>query len=341
MKLGLCVIGCGNFARTFAASIGPLLGELELYFASRDMTRAKEYATRFNGADAFGSYEAAAADPRVDALYICTPHHLHLEHARLAARSSKHILLEKPIAHTLEAARAIAAEAESAGVTLMVAENYRFLSAVRKAKQLIAEGRLGRVRLIQIQEQYPFEPSGWRNQAELNGGGVFIDGGIHKASVLTFLAGRPNQVYGMALLPGRPGLEAEDGIVVVTRADDGVTGIINHSWAVAPATPRPWVSISGTKCSIYFELGRPWLKVMDGVSEEILELDDDYGGLVPMVREFRQSILEKRAPAMTGADGIDDLALVLKAYESIESGLPLPLLAQEGDLEQETNPNRQ
>lgn len=319
------MIGCGDFAWTFAGSLSGLPGELDLYFASRDLGRARAYTTHFNGVDAFGSYEAAAADPRVEAFYICTPHYLHLEHARLAARSGKDILLEKPIAHTLEDAEAIVAETRAAGVTLMIAENYRFLSAVRKAKQLVDEGRLGRIRLIQLQELYPFQPAGWRNQAELNGGGVFIDGGIHKASLLTHLTGYPSQVYGMPLIPARSDLEAEDGIVVVTRSADGVAGIINHSWSAAPATPRPWVSVLGTECTIYFELGPPWLKVMDGVSEETLELDDDHRGLVPMVQEFQRSILEGREPSMTGADGIDDLAFVLKAYESMQLGVPLPI----------------
>ena len=59
-----------------------------LCFASRDVSRAKSYATQFNGVDAFGSYEAAAPDSRIEALYICTPHHLHLKHARIAARSN-------------------------------------------------------------------------------------------------------------------------------------------------------------------------------------------------------------------------------------------------------------
>lgn len=302
-----------------------LRDEIDLYFASRDLGRARQYSAQFNGVDAFGSYESAAADPRVDALYICTPHHLHLEHATLAARWGKHILVEKPIAGTLADARAIVAQAETAGVTLMVAENYRFLSSVRKAKELVDDGRLGQIRLIQLQEQYPFEPSGWRNRADLNGGGVFIDGGIHKASVLAYLAGRPNQVYAMQLLPGQPGLEAEDGIVVMTRSHQGVVGIINHSWSAGPVTARPWVSISGTQGTLNFELGNPWLKVIDGTSEEAIELAGDSRGLVPMVQEFRQSILEAREPSMTGAEGMDDLALVLKAYESMELGVPVPL----------------
>ena len=325
MSFGLCVVGCGSFAATFAETVSGLRGEIDLYFASRDAGRAREFAEAFNGVDAFGNYEAGASDPRVDALYICTPHHLHLEHVALAAAWGKHVLVEKPIAGTLADAREIVRIAEAAGVTLMVAENYRFLSSVRKAKELVEQGRVGQVRLIQLQEQYPFEPSGWRNNAVLNGGGVLIDGGIHKASVLAYLAGRPSQVYSQGVPPGLEGLDAEDGVVLMTRSKDGVTGIINHSWSIAPTTPRPWVSVLGTESSLYFEMGRPWLRVMDGGREEVLELPDEVRGLAPMVREFRASIMEGREPAMTGEEAIADLTLVLRAYESVESGLPVSL----------------
>ena len=68
---------------------------VRLAFGSRELARAEQYRRRFGGFAAFGSYEAAAADPRVDALVICTPHHLHEAHARLAAGHGKAILLEK------------------------------------------------------------------------------------------------------------------------------------------------------------------------------------------------------------------------------------------------------
>ena len=137
MKLGLCVIGCGEFARTFAESVAVARNQVELYFASRDYARAKDYSDEFDGAGAFGSYEDAAEDPRIEALYICTPHHLHLEHAQLAARAKKHILLEKPIARTIDEARAIISAADDARVKLMIAESYRFRAPVQEAKWTI------------------------------------------------------------------------------------------------------------------------------------------------------------------------------------------------------------
>ncbi len=302
-----------------------LSGEVDLYFASRDLGRAEEYAARFNGIDAFGSYEEAVADPRVEAVYVCTPHHLHREHASLAFRAGKHVLVEKPIAGTLADAEAMIREAESAGVTFMVAENYRFLPPLQEAKRLIEQGRVGQLRLVQLQEQYPFRPAGWRSRADLNGGGVLIDGGIHKLSAVAYLVGQPTEVYAREVLPGQPGLEAEDGVIVITRDANGVVGLINHSWSVVPPRPHSWVSISGTDASLYFEPGRPWLRITEADSETTIDLADYGNGLVPMVREFRQSILDGREPTMTGRDGLFDLSLVLAAYESMEKGLPVSL----------------
>src|SRR5262245_9120368 len=83
--LGLCVVGCGRFATFHARAARRLGGAARLAFASRDLARAEAYRRRFGGFAAFGSYEVAMADPRVDAVLICTPHHLHEAHARLAA----------------------------------------------------------------------------------------------------------------------------------------------------------------------------------------------------------------------------------------------------------------
>ena len=323
MALGLCVLGCGSFAATFARSIAELRGEVDLYFASRDLHRARDYADRFGGAGAFGDYAEAAADPRVDAVYVCTPHHLHREHVALAVGAGKHVLVEKPIAGTLADAQEIVRLSQTAGVSVMVAENFRFLPAVAESKRLVDEGRLGQVRLIQLHEQYPFKAAGWRSRSELNGGGVLIDGGIHKLSAVSYLTGQPNQVYAQQILPGQPGLEAEDGMVVTTRSPEGVVGLINHSWNIVPPQPHSWVSISGSTASVYFEVGRPWLRFTDANAETVVELESYSNGLVPMVKEFHRCILEARPPTMTAEEGLADLSLVLAAYESMESGLPV------------------
>ena len=326
MKLSLCVVGCGNFAKTFAQAMGYLRDEVELFFASRDPGRAQAYTEAYGGSGAFGSYEEAAADPRVQALYICTPHHLHREHAVMAARAGKHLLVEKPIARTIDEARDMVTEARRAGVIFMVAENYRYMSAVLKAKEIIDSGALGGLRLVQLQEEAKMVPSEWRSTRLVSGGGVLIDGGIHKIDILLYLSGMPRQIFAAALPPAGPAAgEVEDGVVIMTKSADGVVGVINHSWTAANNPGPCWVSVSGLQGRLYFEIRDPRLMWDDGQEEHTLTLEPDHYGLVPMVREFRSSILEGREPLTSGAAGIAALSVVLKAYESMECGVSLEL----------------
>ena len=243
----------------------------------------------------------------------------------LSARAGKHVLVEKPIARTVAEAEEIIQEARQAGVNLMVAENYRFMAVVRQAKELIEAGAIGHPRLIQLQEEGPFRPAGWRNDRDLNGGGVFIDGGIHKVDILTFLTGRPRTVYATAPRRADPNLEAEDGLVVVTTSETGVVGVINHSSAKTQDPAPKWVSVLGTEGRLYFELGQSWLKLHDGRSERTLPCTGDRHGLETMVREFRDSIREGRQPEMSGREGLEDLEVVVKAYQSMESGVAVSL----------------
>lgn len=326
MKLSLCVVGCGDFAKTFAQAMGSMRDEVELFFASRDLERAKAYAEAYGGSDAFGSYEEAAADPRVQAMYICTPHHLHREHAVMAARAGKHLMVEKPIARTIDEARDMVAEARRAGVIFMVAENYRYMSAVRKAKEIIDSGALGGLRLVQLQEEAKMVPSEWRSTRPASGGGVLIDGGIHKIDILLYLSGMPRQIFAAALPPSGPAAgEVEDGVVIMTRSEDGVVGVINHAWTAANNPGPCWISVSGLQGRLYFEIRASRLMWDDGREEHALPLEPDHYGLVPMVREFRSSILEGRQPLTSGEAGLADLAVVLKAYESMECGSSLEL----------------
>ena len=320
MSLGLCVIGCGDFAKVFAQEMQTLAGEVDLFFASRDSQRAAEYAVAFNGKASFGSYEIAAADPRVEAVYLCTPHFLHREHVDMAAAAKKHILVEKPIARTMEEARSIVQTAQRAGVTLMVAENYRFMAVVRRAKELIDSGALGELRMIQMQEETDFRPGGWRVSREQNGGGVLIDGGIHKIDILNYLAGRPVDVYATALPKVLDQLEGEDGVAVLTRSRSGTVGLINHSWAKVGGKGPKWVTVSGAKARISFDLAGTQITINDGLKERTLEAAGDRHGLVPMVLEFRDSIRQGREPETSGSVGLEDLEITLKAYESMESG---------------------
>jgi predicted dehydrogenase len=325
MPLALCIVGCGQFARTFAQALQPVRDDVDLFFASRDLARARAYAVQFQGCGAFGSYAAAAADPRVEALYLCTPHYEHRAHVTLAAEAGKHILVEKPLARTLAEGRTMIAAAQQAGVTLMVAENARFMAAVRQCKTLIAQGDVGDLRVVQLHEETPFQSGDWRSRRALNGGGVLIDSGIHKVHLLRYFAGEPVHLYAAALPKALAHHEGEDGVVVMTRGASGVVGVIHHAWTSAQHPGPAWVTVAGTRGRLSFELGAAWLRLAQGSTERTWQLADDAKGLIPMVQAFRESLRTGQAPEMSGAEGLRDLEVVLKAYASMAQGVSLTL----------------
>ena len=325
MPLFLCVLGCGDYAATFARQLRRLPDSpVRLYFASRDLRRAQAYCRRYGGQGAFGSYEEAVADPRIDACYICTPHHLHLEHTLLAISHGKHVLVEKPITRTPEEARYMIGAASKAGVKLMVAENARFLPVVRHCRQLIGEGALGELRLAQFQQEGPFKPGGWRSSAEKMGGGLLIDGGIHLVDLMVHLAGCPLELSAVRMPHAMEGMEGEDGVTVTARLHGGAFAFINYSWAATPRIPRGLVSLSGTRGKISFRPGGQTITLETTTGRRQWRFPEDRLGISAMVHEFRDAIIEERTPAMSAEEGLYDLELVLAAYRSAETNKSVP-----------------
>ncbi len=326
MPLSLCFAGCGRYARNVAAGLSSMQDQVELFFASRDRDKADEYCRTFDGRDAFGSYEEAAGDPRVEAMYFFTPHHLHCENTLMAARHSKHVLVEKPISRSLDEAQRMIGAARDAGVTLMVGENARFMPVVRKCKELMDQGAIGSLRLVQVQAEQRHAPADWRRSLEMNGGGALIDGGIHAVDNLVYLAGMPTSIYAATLPKVLHQLEGEDGIVVMTRFTDGATGLINFSWGNASGSGRPWAAVTGSEGRIRFELGNPaWLTLETGEGQQEFHFTDPAASWRDMVAEFADAIRQGRRPSPSGEDGMRDLEVVLKAYESARTGAPVAL----------------
>ena len=323
MRLSLCIIGCGGYAKTVLNDIYDLTEDIELFFASRDRSKAREYCETYGGSGYFGSYEEAMSDSRVAAVYFFTPHHLHLDNALRAASHSKHILMEKPIARTIDESRTMMQAAKDAGIKLMVAENFRFLPTVAKARDILnqtSEASIGDLRLIQMQVEGYGEPAGWRANAEQTGGGVLIDGGIHFVDMLVNLGGFPDRVYAVKPPQVFRQVEGEDGIVMTFQMPGGAVGLINYSRATAIGSMRQWVHITGTRGQISFVPFGNSLTVEMGNVVRTVPLPEARRGVREMIKEFRDSVLEDREPAMSGEEGLRDLAVVLGAYQSAELG---------------------
>jgi predicted dehydrogenase len=321
--VGLALLGCGRFATFHARAARRLGSAVRLAFASRDAARAESYRRRFGGFAAFGSYEAAAADPRIDALVVCTPHNLHEANARLAAEHGKAILLEKPMARTLSEADAILSAARSAGVVLMVAENAHFVPAFVAARACLSTGGIGKVRQLTVSARGLARLAGWRGRRVEMGGGLLIDGGIHYLHLMRAWAGPADEVMAVAPPNALPGIEGEDTIFVLLRFRNGAVGTLANS-AAAPGLPRwQWAWVTGTEGSLGIDhRGRAlWLRGRSGSRLRLFLRDRR--GLVAQLTEFIAAVREGRPPGLAPESARADLALVLAAYQSLETGQPV------------------
>ena len=342
MALSICFVGCGEYAKDVLEQIGaggpggPVVDGIELYFASRSAEKARSFSERYGGAGSFGDYESAAADPAVDAMYFLTPHHLHLEGARLAAGHGKHVLMEKPIGRHPAEARELIDVVRRAGLTLMVAENFRFVPTVLRAKELISQGAIGDVRLVQVQRELNvfsgaffaseenFAEDQWRNDPEKAGGGLFQDAGIHDIDAMVNLGGLPERVY--AVVPvaesERAKRHQEDGMVLTATMPDGTLGLIQFSFASPITGYRDNVWVTGSAGMLSFPTFGDSLTLDTPQGTEVIDTGEHRKGMVGIFEEFRDAVSERREPLMSGEEALRDLNVVMAAYESVRTGLP-------------------
>lgn len=170
-----------------------LLADPHIEFVACAAPREKSRQTFLSqfGGRAYATVQELAADPDVEAVYIATPHQMHREHAEVLAAGGKHLLVEKPLAISMEDATAIVEAAERAGVSLITGPSHSFDQPVLAARRLIDEGRYGRVRMVHALNytDFLYRP---RRPEELStelGGGVVFSQAVHQVDVVRVLMG--------------------------------------------------------------------------------------------------------------------------------------------------------
>jgi len=160
---------------------------------------AEEARQRFGFEEASSNWKDTIARDDIDVVDICTPNNVHAEIAIAAAKAGKHIICEKPLARTVEEARAMTKAVKEAGVTNMVAFNYRRTPAVALAKRFIDEGRIGKIlnfrgTYLQDWSADPNGPLSWRFQKNIAGSGAIGDIGTHVVDMAHYLVGNITEV---------------------------------------------------------------------------------------------------------------------------------------------------
>ena len=178
------IVGLGNIARSFAADLALVPGARLQAVASRDLEKAKGFASEFGAARAYGSYAALFADPEVSVVYIASPHSFHREHTRAALEAGKHVLCEKPLGINAR---------EVQDLFLMEALWSRFNPSIREVYQMVRRGDLGPLSYLRADFAFPAldrDPRGRLLNPELAGGSL-LDIGIYPEFLAYLLLGVP------------------------------------------------------------------------------------------------------------------------------------------------------
>ena len=208
------IIGAGGIATKFCEDLELLPDHDVVAVGTRTPGSADEFARRFDVAHVHPSYADLVADPDVDAVYVATPHPMHLDAAMLAIEAGKAVLVEKPFAMDAAEARSLVEAARARGTFLMEAMWTRFLPHVAAVRDVIASGRLGEIVLVTAEHGQWFEKDpAFRLFAPELGGGALLDLGIYPVSFASMVLGTPDHVTAVSD-PAFTGVDAQTSMVL-------------------------------------------------------------------------------------------------------------------------------
>lgn len=264
------IIGTGGIAREFAAALQALPdGEL-LAVGSRRQETADAFGDAFDVPRRYGSYEALVSDPDVDIVYVATPHMFHHRDALLALEAGKHILVEKAFTINAQQAAEVIALARARGLFAMEAMWTRFFPAMRRLREMLAEGAVGEVQMVRadLSHRVEFDPT-HRLYDPHQGGGALLDIGVYPIAFAWDVLGPPDRVTGVAHI-GESGVD--DQSACLFGYDSGAMAVLSFSQTTD--APREAL-IAGTEGVLRVE-GR-WqqpgrLTLARGGYEQVLDL---------------------------------------------------------------------
>ena len=235
------------------------------------LKKSRDVCERYGFSVAADNEDLLINDPDIDVIDICTPNIFHYETLKKAIAAKKHIYCEKPLCVTSAEADEIAALASESGLICNVVFNNRFIAPILRAKELVDEGRIGRV--LSFSAEYLHNsctdaerPAGWKQNSDICGGGVLFDLGSHAIDLIYFLCGEFESVSGISQIayPTRLGSDgklwrtnADEAFYMTARLTSGAVGTVTVSKLVNGANDDLNICIYGEKGSLKFSLMQP------------------------------------------------------------------------------------
>jgi dihydrodiol dehydrogenase / D-xylose 1-dehydrogenase (NADP) len=292
-KIRWLVLGCGGIARKFIADMAFVPDGVVAAVASRSIERAADFAAQYSITKHYGSYSEAAADPNIDAVYIATPHPMHLGDALMCIENGKAVLCEKPLTVNARQATEMIAAARDKKTFLMEAMWTRFVPATSRFIELIESGVIGDVRRADIDFGFFIDvPQSHRIFNPDLGGGALLDIGVYAASMASLIFKTQPQNITAAMSAADTGVDINDSICF----DYGNGLLASIGLSCSSFMPIEAI-VSGTKgyiklCSPFYCSGR--IEIHKDNTTTIYDIPVKGGGYCYQIQHVCQCIKEAK-----------------------------------------------
>ena len=324
--LKLALLGCGAISQWHRRACAELPRVRIAACIDTDESRARE-AARESGAQSFATLGEALAVADLDAVIVMLPHRLHEPASLEVLAAGKHLLLEKPMATTLEACERILAFARKSGCVLMVGETAQYWPEVLAARELIAGGRVGRVLGARAMAQYAPTPEfyaegSWRLSRGEMGGGLAIDTAPHFVRALRLLCGEFTAVTAAFGCPFA-GMEGESHVQALLRTADGAVASLELLLTESAVAPHETFRIAGATGQIVIDVEGVHLYDVSnphGVLVQPAQPLQYFGGFRGQLEDFAAAALDGTPLASTPEMARDEVEIALAMHDAAQTG---------------------
>jgi len=359
----ISIAGCSKVAHLHAKAIHGIPNAHLTGVWSRTNQTAKDFAATYNTL-AYSDISKMVSDNHVDLVLVCTAHPFHMQPALEAAKAGANVLIEKPMASVLQDCDNIIDICKKNSVKLGVISQRRWYEPVRRVKDAIDMGKIGRPLLATItmfgwRDKEYYDSGEWRGSWKTEGGGVLVNQSPHQLDILLWYMGEVDEVYGIWRNFNHPYIEVEDTAVAIVKFKSGAIGNIIVSNSQKPGLYGK-VQIhgeNGASVGVQTDGGAMFIAGRSGVAEPpvndlwtipgeeehlkewIAQDTEIFNNCDPTVcyiqyqiEDFLKAIENKTDPLVTGEDGRRTVELFTAIYRSSRDNKPIkfPLIPEPG-----------
>jgi predicted dehydrogenase len=339
-KLNVAIIGCGNIAPRYAATLAPY-SQIEIVGATDiDPDRAQKFVATFGGT-AYPSLEELLADDAVDVVVNLTIHHAHSAVITQCLKAGKHVHSEKPLAMTYDEAKALVQLAEQKGLRLSCAPITYMGEAQQTAWKVIREGRLGTVRVVYAEVNWGRIESWHPAPSAFYAVGPLFDVGVYPLTILTSIFGPARQAvgYGRVLHPDRVTNEGKsfhidtpDFVVAIVELTNGTLVRLTTNFYVGHHSKQKGIEFHGDQGSLYIDSFQNFHAAVEFAEynkryEPVPYVKEPYQGIEwgRALVEMADAIKEGRPQRATGAQAAHVVEILCAITTSLQQGGPVKI----------------